>query len=211
MCADCAAEYYSPETRRYDAQPVCCNACGPEVYLLDRPERGRSAITEVRRILAAGGTVAIKGIGGFHLCCDATNEQAVRRLRTRKNRPMKPFAVMLRDMEAVRRECQVEPCQAEVLTGHQKPILLLRRKQGGTIAPSVAPDNPKIGVMLPYAPVQLLLFDYDDGIAVPDCLVMTSGNVSGVIFSQTALYGFRAKYLRPVPKSIIMVNGSNFA
>ncbi len=179
MCPRCASEYYSPQTRRYDAQPVCCNDCGPEVYLLDRPERGPEAITAARRIVAAGGIVAVKGIGGFHLCCDATNEAAVRLLRTRKNRPRKPFAVMLRDMDAVRRECRVEPYQEEVLTGHQKPIVLLRRSSGGTIAPSVAPDNPKIGVMLPYAPVQLLLFDYDDEVKMPDCLVMTSGNVSG--------------------------------
>ena len=179
MCPDCAGEYYSPETRRYDAQPVCCNECGPEVYLIGREERGRDAIIYTRQTIQSGGIVAIKGIGGFHLCCDASNEEAVSRLRTLKRRPAKPFAVMAADMDVVRRECEVSEMQEKVLTGHQKPILLLERKEGGRMAPSVAPDNPKIGVMLPYAPVQLLLFQYDDGLVMPDCLVMTSGNTSG--------------------------------
>ena len=179
MCPECAEEYYNPETRRYDAQPVCCNDCGPEVYIMDRTERGREAITYARRIIADGGVVAVKGIGGFHLACDATNEAAVSRLRTLKTRPMKPFAVMMRDHTVVERECVIAPEQEEILCGHQKPILLLDKKRGGKLCPSIAPDNPKVGVMLPYAPVQILLFDYDDGIDMPDCLVMTSGNVSG--------------------------------
>ena len=183
MCPDCAEEYDDPETRRYDAQPVCCNACGPEVYLIGRTERGRDAITYTRQVIHDGGIVAIKGIGGFHLCCDATNEEAVSRLRMLKHRPAKPFAVMAKDETVVKRECIVTPEQEQILTGHQKPILLLdRRSNGGQkekLAPSVAPGNPKVGVMLPYAPVQLLLFQYDDGIEMPDLLVMTSGNTSG--------------------------------
>ena len=181
MCPECAEEYNNPESRRFDAQPVCCNDCGPEVYLIGRDERGREAITYTRKVIASGGIAAIKGIGGFHLCCDATNETAVARLRELKRRPMKPFAVMARNMSAVRKECQVTEVQEEVLDGHQKPILLLERldKADSRICPSVAPGNPKIGVMLPYAPVQLLIFDYDDGIQMPDYLVMTSGNTSG--------------------------------
>ena len=179
MCPQCASEYYDPATRRYDAQPVCCNDCGPEVYLIGSGERGRAAITKTRQIISDGGVVAIKGIGGFHLCCDATNNAAVQLLRDRKRRPAKPFAVMMRDMEAIRRECVVPEHTEEILTGHQKPILLLERRDGGRIAEAVAPENPKLGVMLPYAPVQLLLFDYDDGVQMPDCLVMTSGNISG--------------------------------
>ncbi len=180
MCPDCAKEYYDSETRRYDAQPVCCNECGPEVYLIGRAERGREAITYTRQVIHDGGIVAIKGIGGFHLCCDATNEEAVSRLRTLKRRPAKPFAIMAKDETVVKRECIVTPEQEAILTGHQKPILLLDRQLGGTqLAPSVAPGNPKVGVMLPYAPVQLLIFQYDDGIEMPDLLVMTSGNTSG--------------------------------
>lgn len=179
MCQDCAKEYFDEKTRRYDAQPVCCNECGPEVYLIGRTERGREAITYTRRMISEGKIVAIKGIGGFHLCCDATNEEAVERLRTLKKRPAKPFAVMAKDESVVKRECVVTPEQEEILTGHQKPILLLDRKTGGRLAASVAPGNPKVGVMLPYAPVQLLIFQYDDGIKMSDLLVMTSGNTSG--------------------------------
>ena len=199
MCPDCASEYEDPATRRYDAQPVCCNDCGPEVYLTGREERGRAAIIATRKMIHDGGIVAIKGIGGFHLCCDATNEEAVQRLRTLKNRPAKPFAVMARDVEAVKRECLVNEVQEEILDGHQKPILLLEKRKksiekitehvaenimetdenSARICESVAPGNPKVGIMLPYAPVQMLLFRYDDGIQMPDYLVMTSGNASG--------------------------------
>ncbi len=179
LCPDCAAEYHDPASRRYDAQPVCCPDCGPEVCLLGRTERGRTAITAARRTIRAGGIVAVKGIGGFHLCCDATNPEAVLLLRARKRRPRKPFAVMVRDMETAVRECVFGAAEAEILDGHQKPILLLPRRADGKICPQTAPDNPRLGVMLPYAPVQLLLFDYDDGLQMPDCLVMTSGNESG--------------------------------
>ena len=179
MCPDCAEEYEDETTRRYDAQPVCCNKCGPEVYLIGRSERGKDAITYTRRMISEGKIVAIKGIGGFHLCCDATNEEAVQRLRTLKRRPAKPFAVMAKDESVVKRECVVTPKQEMILTGHQKPILLLDKENGGRLAPSIAPGNPKVGVMLPYAPVQLLIFQYDDGIKMPDILVMTSGNTSG--------------------------------
>ena len=180
MCPDCAKEYNAPATRRYDAQPVCCNECGPEVYLIGREERGREAITYARKTIAGGGIVAIKGIGGFHLCCDASNETAVRKLRQLKRRPMKPFAVMAKNLEAVRKECEVSAEQTRILDGHQKPILLLdKKKEAKILCPSVAPGNPKVGVMLPYAPVQLLIFTYDDGIEMPEFLVMTSGNTSG--------------------------------
>ena len=179
MCEECNYEYTHPETRRYDAQPVCCNDCGPEVYILDGEKRGRDAIIETRRIISTGGIAAIKGIGGFHLCCDATDDEAVKRLRKLKMRPSKPFAVMARNMEAAERECIVPENLKEVLDGHQKPIILLERREGGKAAQSVAPDNPKLGLMLPYAPIQLLLFDYDDDIIMPDLLVMTSANASG--------------------------------
>ena len=187
MCPSCADEYHNPDTRRYDAQPVCCNDCGPEVYLIGREERGREAITYTRKTIASGGIVAIKGIGGFHLCCDATSEEAVQRLRKLKRRPVKPFAVMAQDLDTVKEVCQVSEEQEKILDGHQKPILLLdklinqsnKQETGGKLCESIAPGNPKVGVMLPYAPVQLLLFHYDDGIEMPKLLVMTSGNTSG--------------------------------
>ena len=184
MCPECSREYYDPASRRYDAQPVCCNDCGPEVYIVGRDERGADAIRYVRRLLADGGIAAVKGIGGYHLCCDASDQKAVSRLRELKRRPVKPFAVMMRDVAAVRRECVLNEEQHRILTGHQKPILLLERKpacgqDGARLCEAVAPGNPKVGVMLPYAPVQMLLFDYPDESRVSDMLVMTSGNVSG--------------------------------
>ena len=185
MCESCAEEYNDPASRRYDAQPVCCNDCGPEVYILGTETKGAAAITEIRRRIANGEIVAIKGIGGFHLCCDATNEKAVALLRERKHRPVKPFAVMVRDMTAAHRAVKVTAAAEEVLEGPKKPILLLERQENSTIAPSVAPGNPKIGIMLPYAPVQLLLFDYPDGIRMPEALIMTSGNPSGAPICRT--------------------------
>ena len=179
MCKDCEEEYTDPATRRYDAQPVCCNKCGPEVYIIGSEKKGAEAITAARKAVMAGKIIAVKGIGGFHLCCDAKNESAVKRLRELKNRPSKPLAVMLKDISAARRECDFGEVQEKLLTGWQKPIVLLEKKTSGSLCESVAPGNPTVGVMLPYAPLHLLLFDYDDGVEMTDSLVMTSGNVRG--------------------------------
>lgn len=181
MCEFCHGEYTNPATRRYDAQPVCCPSCGPEVYLPGRPERGASAIRVVREALAAGRIAAVKGIGGFHLCCDAYNAETVALLRERKKRPMKPFALMMRDLETVRRHCIVSPEEEAVLSGHQKPILLLKRKETSDLPEILAPGCGSLGVMLPYAPIHMLLFRSDDPLdsRMTDTFVMTSGNVSG--------------------------------
>ena len=171
MCDSCREEYYNPASRRYDAQPVCCNECGPELYILDGKEYGIDAITKVRRIIKEGGIAAIKGIGGFHLACDAQNFEAVQRLRDRKHRPYKPFAIMVKDLNYP---------STHIVKGHQKPIVLLPKKHFNKIAENVAPNNNKLGVMLPYTPLHLLIFDYPDDITdFPDALVMTSGNISG--------------------------------
>ena len=187
MCPECEFEYTHPETRRYDAQPVCCNDCGPEVYIVGTDIRGRDAITRARQAVIDGEIVAIKGIGGFHLCCDATSEEAVARLRSLKRRPAKPFAIMARSLEAVDRICSIPSDSVrELLDGHSKPIVLLERINEGVLAPSVAPDNPKVGVMLPYAPVQMLMFDYNDNLDIgTDYFVMTSGNISGAPICRT--------------------------
>ena len=205
MCEACSDEYSDMNSRRYHAQPVCCNDCGPELYTLmggasesdvqgmgtdsERPEGayGAAALLETRAVIRSGGIAAIKGIGGFHLCCDAGSEAAVQRLRQLKARPMKPFAVMMRDLEVVGRECRLEPEMEPLLTGPQKPIILIPRRDDSAdsksadskIAASVAPDNPNLGVMLPYTPVHMLLFDYPDDEPISDVLVMTSGNPSG--------------------------------
>lgn len=180
-----AVKAVSPGQEDPAAKPVGHGQAGPQdsdtACISGKEIRGRAAITAARRTILEGGIVAVKGIGGFHLCCDASNEDAVHLLRVRKHRPAKPFAVMMKNEETVRRECLFNEEQRQILTGHQKPILLLdrRREKSSKLAPSVAPGNPKVGVMLPYAPLQLLLFAYDDGLAMPDCLIMTSGNVSG--------------------------------
>ena len=212
MCEACSDEYTDMDSRRYHAQPVCCNDCGPELYTLvggadgtGRPEGayGAAALLETRAVIRNGGIAAIKGIGGFHLCCDAASEAAVQRLRQLKARPMKPFAVMMRDLEVVGRECRLEPEMEPLLTGPQKPIILIPRRHDSAesaeldsniqeeikansqirhrlrIAASVAPNNPNLGVMLPYTPVHMLLFDYPDDEPISDVLVMTSGNPSG--------------------------------
>nr|WP_297968795.1 carbamoyltransferase HypF [uncultured Mogibacterium sp.] len=212
MCEACSDEYTDMDSRRYHAQPVCCNDCGPELYTLvggadgtGRPEGayGAAALLETRAVIRNGGIAAIKGIGGFHLCCDAASEAAVQRLRQLKARPMKPFAVMMRDLEVVGRECRLEPEMEPLLTGPQKPIILIPRRHDSVesaeldsniqeeiktnsqirhrlrIAASVAPNNPNLGVMLPYTPVHMLLFDYPDDETISDILVMTSGNPSG--------------------------------
>ena len=204
MCDYCHNEYISPSSRRYDAQPVCCNECGPEYYLFDKsllsvaPKsteesfikyakiKGSDAITAARKAIIEGKIVAVKGIGGFHLACDATNEEAVKRLRVLKTRPAKPFAVMMRSFETVLKYCVVRKEQEELLCGHQKPIVLLTKKdECNDLAESLAPGNPTLGVMLPYAPIQLLLFDYNDDLSMPDALVMTSGNASGAPICRT--------------------------
>ena len=212
MCEACSDEYSDINSRRYHAQPVCCNDCGPELYTLvggtsgtGRHEGayGAAALLETRAVIRNGGIAAIKGIGGFHLCCDAGSEAAVQRLRQLKARPMKPFAVIMRDLEVVGRECRLEPEMEPLLTGPQKPIILIPRRHDSVesaeldsniqeeiktnsqirhrlrIAASVAPNNPNLGVMLPYTPVHMLLFDYPDDETISDILVMTSGNPSG--------------------------------
>lgn len=180
MCPECRHEYNTPTTRRYDAQPVCCNDCGPEVYVLGAKDiRGASAITRARKTIIEGGIIAIKGIGGFHLCCDATNNAAIARLRNLKHRPVKPFAIMARNIAAIEQECLVSAKAKALLTGHQKPIVLLPRKDNGFISDLAAPQNPKIGMMLPYTPLHLLLFEYPDGLSMPSTLIMTSGNPAG--------------------------------
>ena len=191
MCPSCGHEYTHPSSRRFHAQPVCCNECGPTIYLYDLRDKkgnghekdafGHEAIRLARNILRDGGIVAVKGIGGFHLCCNAADDRAVARLRELKRRPMKPFAVMMRDMETVRRECIVPKEAEKVLDGVQKPILILERRPGmqAKLSSLIAPDNTTVGVMLPYAPVQILLFSLPDGGEMTDTFVMTSGNPSG--------------------------------
>lgn len=186
MCPACAAEYADPENRRFHAQPDACFECGPHVWWRTRNEEdslegvGREASDEVFSraigLLRAGGIVAVKGLGGYHLACDAENPDAVALLRTRKHRFGKPFAVMLSDVGDARKICAVTPEEEAVLTGAAHPIVLLRKLPGASFASGLADSLSELGVMLPYTPVQHLLMR-DFVAAGGRMLVMTSGNL----------------------------------
>ena len=173
MCDECACEYASPGNRRFHAEPVACPTCGPALTLLDR--RGRHVhgdpIERAAARLRAGGIVAVKGLGGFQLACDATNESAVAELRRRKHRPDKPFAVMAPDLAAAQAVADLTPSEAAVLSSWQAPIVIVRDR--GTLAPSVAPGHRHQGLMLPSTPLHHLLLQQVGG-----PLVMTSGNAA---------------------------------
>ena len=182
MCADCAREYHDPADRRFHAQPVCCPNCGPTLTYRDgngRTTAGESGLREARRLLRDGGVLAVKGIGGYHLACDAANERAVIELRTRKRRGDKPFAVMAPDLATARGIADVDVLSARMLSGTQRPIVLMSRKSGDNVADSVAPHNPDLGVVLAYAPLHSLLFGLPGDEPGPPVLVMTSGNLAG--------------------------------
>lgn len=204
MCPACAAEYADPLDRRFHAQPDACFDCGPHITWHEAVngdvcgnssaslavgttrETSDAIIERCVELLASGGIVAIKGLGGFHLACDAANEQAVAELRRRKRRSNKPLAVMVRSLADAGRLCHIDDAERELLAGSIRPIVLLRRRaaceSGGSpdalaLAPSVARDLPELGVMLPYTPLQHLLLAAAEACGM-HALVMTSGNLS---------------------------------
>ncbi|WP_456408477.1 carbamoyltransferase HypF [Caldithrix abyssi] len=186
MCEACQAEYEDPTNRRFHAQPNACARCGPHVWLEtvgDNKElaREQAAIELLARYLLDGKIVAIKGLGGFHLAVDATNEQAVQRLRRRKNREQKPLAVMAPDLAVVKKLVFLDAAEQELLTAPQRPIVLLKKKPHLPVAEAVAPANQRLGVMLPYTPLHYLIFDELQS-RLPEnkvpLLVMTSANRS---------------------------------
>ena len=203
MCPECAAEYGDPLDRRFHAQPDACFDCGPHITwreaaggmvlesseatpaVGDTRESSDAIIERCVELLEAGGIVAIKGLGGFHLACDAANEQAVVELRRHKRRSNKPLAVMVRDLTDAERLCRVNDAERDLLAGSIRPIVLLRRRGVGmgdsfdalALAPSVAHDLPELGVMLPYTPLQHLLLAAAETHGM-HALVMTSGNLS---------------------------------
>ena len=179
MCDACVREYQDPDNRRFHAQPTACPACGPRLSI---------QVAEIVNRLQQGQILAIKGLGGYHLVCDAANEQAVQRLRRRKNREEKPFAVMVANRASVQRLAECDVDSASLLEDHARPIVLLRKKNGAPLAPSIAPGLHWLGLMLPYTPIHYLLFHEAAGRPVGTewlhqpqelVLVMTSANPGG--------------------------------
>lgn len=202
LCEKCSQEYKDPLNRRFHAQPVACQDCGPQIWIEAHAEyissllpaklkdsQGDAAILAAQFLLSEGKSIAIKGLGGFHLACDATNPAAVAELRARKLRVDKPFALMMPDLETIEEHCYLDDDERDLLLSRQRPIVILRKRPESKIAEQVAPQQDTLGVMLPYTPLHYLLFslptDQNDntGIRVikdnpPTALVMTSGNLS---------------------------------
>jgi len=189
LCPDCLRECHDPQDRRFHAQPNACPVCGPRVeFRVRSAEFGvndqDSPIQRAISLLKQGGIVAIKGLGGFHLVCDAANDTAVRKLRERKRRSNKPFAVMSLSTEDIGRFCVVSSEEKDVLTSNRRPVVLLQKKDGHCLSDAVSPNNRYIGVMLPYTPIHYLLFTHPSSAesaahqAHYKALVMTSGNLS---------------------------------
>jgi hydrogenase maturation protein HypF len=188
MCAECVAEYADPTNRRFHAQPNACPRCGPGLALVRAGEahadcavferQTANLLRQVRKLLRQGGVLAIKGLGGFHLACDATNADAVTRLRSRKRRGDKPFAVMARDLEQVRKIAVASDEECGELLSRHAPIVVLRERRGSGIAEWVGPQQDTIGIMLPSTPLHYLLFEETPSACEFRALVMTSGNVS---------------------------------
>jgi hydrogenase maturation protein HypF len=176
LCPDCRSEYTSASDRRFHAQTIACPNCGPQLWFADAAGK-RLAVNpafEARKLLESGAIIGVKGIGGYHLACSATDEDAVMRLRRLKGRDNRAFAVMFRDLTTLQAHCELSPLEADILSSPARPILLLIQKQPKQLAQSVNPGLRELGAFLPYTGIQFLLFDPE----IP-ALVMTSGNRSG--------------------------------
>ncbi len=184
MCDACLSEYNDPQDRRFHAQPNACHECGPDITLFFQDtgfKKARDALEFTITLLRNGHIIAIKGMGGFNLVCNAMNEKSVMRLRDLKRKNNKPFALMAPDIESIRRFCYVDEGEERLLLSKERPIVLLRKKEDCVIPDAVAPNNRYLGFMLPYTPLHYMLFFHPDGLYKDpnfSALVMTSGNIS---------------------------------
>ena len=179
MCGDCSREYLDPMDRRFHAQPNGCPACGPAISLPDsqgRPLNSTDVVAAAITAIIQNKVLAIRGLGGFHLCVSGCSAAAVTTLRDRKNRPDKPLAIMVKDLLQAEKLCVLDDQEKRALSSPQHPIVLLKPRPDSPLAPNLAPDMSDIGLMLPYTPLHHLLFTHPD---CPAALVMTSGNISG--------------------------------
>ncbi|WP_066256884.1 carbamoyltransferase HypF [Neobacillus drentensis] len=218
MCEDCRREYEDPTNRRHHAQPIACPKCGPKLRLLGNHGEeidSENPLIEAIKLLKEGNIIAIKGLGGYHLCCDARNERAVVELRRRKKRPMRPLAVMAASISAMVQLAEVDNAESELLRSPEAPIVVLKKSCKYELAPSVAPDMGTIGAMLPYTPHHHLL------LADPElsCLVITSANPSGlpIVFKDDEATRYlegiadyflmhNREILHPVDDSVVQLN-----
>ncbi|OEU69080.1 MAG: carbamoyltransferase HypF [Desulfovibrio sp. S3730MH75] len=185
LCNSCSEEYTNPLDRRFHAQPNACAECGPEVWLTDNEgikiHGDHNGLHKLAELLSEGKIAAVKGLGGFHLVCDASNPAAVKTLRERKNRPDKPLAVMVQDIAEASKIADLSPNDHELLEGLQRPIVLAPKSKSYSLAPDIAPDTSFIGLMVPYTPLHQVLIKYFAKLSSsPAALVMTSGNMSSV-------------------------------
>lgn len=179
MCPDCQHEYENPLDRRFHAQPTACPVCGPSLTFRGKKEpvsTNEDALTDTRQMISSGKIVAVKGLGGYHLACDAANADAVEELRNRKKRVEKPFALMTFSLETIQKYCQVSVEEQALLESRQRPIVLLRKREDCSLPKNLAPGQQTLGFMLPYTPLHYLLLEPEANF--PDVLVMTSGNMS---------------------------------
>lgn len=178
MCTNCSGEYKNPYDRRFHAETNACDKCGPKLWITDNSNNvieTNDPVAFTIEKLKAGNIFVIKGLCGFHLVCDGENEKAVTLLRQRKNRPDKPFAVMMKDLDTVKKYCLVNSCEEKMLTGSIKPIVILKQKADCTLPDNITPFQNTLGTMLPYTPLHCMLFE--GGIKV---LIMTSANISSL-------------------------------
>lgn len=176
LCSDCKVEYEDPTNRRYHAQPVSCNKCGPQIKLYNNKNEVLSkdinAIEQIANIIKSGSIVAIKGLGGFHLMCDATNTKVVEELRLRKNRPNKPFALMFKNIDQIKDYTNISLKEEEFLNSKEKPIVLVNKKENSKLSELIAPNINRLGCFISYTPLHHLLFDF-----LENPLVATSANL----------------------------------